>query len=153
MLEFNDLLVLELKGDNLRAFDTAWDDTLLGMKSIPDEEYLENLYRRQVKKSKQFELLYNQLEADHMLRGRPKSYQDLKSMVRMHLDKETRDKHLDAKRKAHTKGLAAMGNRKSGDCRQWLKSGKCSRGDDCPWNHPADKRGGNGGGAKKKRER
>ena len=38
MLEFNDLLVLELKGDNLRAFDTAWDDTLLGMRSIPDEE-------------------------------------------------------------------------------------------------------------------
>ena len=50
MLEFNDLLVLELKGDNLRGFDTAWDDTLLGMKTISDEEYLENLYRRQVKK-------------------------------------------------------------------------------------------------------
>ena len=49
-----------------------------------------------MKKSKQFELLYNELEADHMLRGRPRSYQDLKSMVRMHLDKETRDKHLDA---------------------------------------------------------
>ena len=55
------------------------------MKSIPDEEYLENLYRRQVKKSKQFELLYNQLEADHIVRGRPRSYQDLKSMVRLHL--------------------------------------------------------------------
>ena len=41
MFEFNDLLVLELKGDNLRAFDTVWDDTLLGMKAVPDEEYLE----------------------------------------------------------------------------------------------------------------
>ena len=65
------------------------------MKYLPDEEYLENLYRRQVKKSKQFELLYNQLEADHMLRGRPRSYQHLKSMVRLHLDKETREKHLE----------------------------------------------------------
>ena len=37
-LEFNDLSVLELKGVNLRAFDTAWDDTLLGMKAVPDEE-------------------------------------------------------------------------------------------------------------------
>ena len=46
-----------------------------------------------MKKSKQFVLLYNQLEAYHMLRGRPRSYQDLKSMVRMHLDKETREKH------------------------------------------------------------
>ena len=41
MLEFSDLLVLELKGDNLRAFDAAWDDTLLGMTSVPDEEHLE----------------------------------------------------------------------------------------------------------------
>ena len=30
MLEFSDLLVLELKGDNLRALGTAWDDTLIG---------------------------------------------------------------------------------------------------------------------------
>ena len=34
MLEFTDLLVLELKGDNLRAFDAEWDNTLLGMKEI-----------------------------------------------------------------------------------------------------------------------
>ena len=48
-LEFADLLALELKGDNLRAFDTEWDNTLLGMKEVPDEKYLENLYRKQVK--------------------------------------------------------------------------------------------------------
>ena len=58
-----------------------------------------------MKKSKQFELLYNQLEADHMLRGRPRSYQDLKSLVRMHLEKETRDKHLEANRNPMIKDL------------------------------------------------
>ena len=94
MLEFNDLLGLELRGDNLRAFDTAWDDTLLGMKELPEEKYLENLYRKQVKKSKQFELLYNQLEADHVLRGRPRSYRELKSLVRHHLDRQTHEQHL-----------------------------------------------------------
>ena len=52
MLEFTDLLALELKGDNLRAFDTEWDDTILGMKEVPDETYLEKLYRKQVKKVK-----------------------------------------------------------------------------------------------------
>ena len=64
-----------------------------------------------MKKSKQFELLYNQLEADHLLRGRPRSYQDLKYMVRMHLDKETREKHLESNGRAHDKGLAGMSSR------------------------------------------
>ena len=57
MLELSDLLVLELKGDNIRAFGTAWGDTLIGMETVPDEEYFENVYRRQVKTSKQFGLL------------------------------------------------------------------------------------------------
>ena len=49
MMEFTDVLALELKGGNLRAFDTEWDNTLLGVKEVPDEKYLENLYRTQVK--------------------------------------------------------------------------------------------------------
>ena len=141
MMEFNDLLSLELKGDNLRAFDTAWDNTLLGMKNLPDEEYLENLYRKQVRKSKQFEQLYSQLEADHVLRNRPRTYHDLKALVRYHLDKETRDRHLESKRRAHERGLAGMSSRKAGDCHQWLKAGSCSKGDDCPFNHPEDRKG------------
>ena len=41
MLEFSYVFLLELMGDKLRDFDTAWDDTLLGMEVVPDEEYLE----------------------------------------------------------------------------------------------------------------
>ena len=74
MLDFSDLMALELKGDNLRGFDTEWDNVLLGMNEVPDEKYLENLYRNQVKKSKQFELLYNQMETDVFLRGHVRSY-------------------------------------------------------------------------------
>ena len=55
MLETADLLAVELTCDDLRAFDAEWDNTILGMKEVPDEKYLENLYRKQVKKSKQFE--------------------------------------------------------------------------------------------------
>ena len=131
MLEFTDLLALELKGDNLRAFDTEWDNTLLGMKEVPDEKYLENLYRKQVKKSKQFEVLFTQLESDHLLRGRPRSYLDLKSLARHHLDRETRDKHLESKKKHQERGFiaAAGGNpgRKQGDCKAWVKYGNCPR--------------------------
>merc|ERR1711884_19085 len=129
MLEFTDLLASELKGDNLRAFDTEWDNTILGMKEVPDEKYLENLYREQVNKSKQFEVLFTQIESDHLLRGRPRSYLDLKSHVRRHLDSETRDKHLESNKKAQERGFpaAAGGNpgRKQGDCRAWTKYGNC----------------------------
>merc|ERR1711884_271174 len=90
MLEFSDLMALELKGDNLRGFDTEWDNVLLGMKEVPDEKYLENVYRNQVKKSKQFELLYNQMETDVLLRGHVRSYYALKQLVRHRLDRETR---------------------------------------------------------------
>ena len=123
MLEFSDLLSLELKGDNLRAFDTEWDNTLLGMKRLPDEEYLENLYRKQVQKSKQFEPLYNQLEADHVLRNRPRTYHDLKALVRHHLERATREKHLENKRGHQSRGLSATatGKKQPGDCHQWLK--------------------------------
>jgi len=105
MLEFTDLLALELKGDNLRAFDTEWDNTLLGMQEVPDEKYLENLYRKQVKKSRQFEILFTQLESDHLLRGRARSYTDLKALACHHLDRETRDKHLESKRKHQERGF------------------------------------------------
>ena len=40
MLEISDLMALELKGDNLRGFDTEWDNVLLGMKEVPDESTL-----------------------------------------------------------------------------------------------------------------
>ena len=129
MLDFTDLLAVGLKGDNLRAFDTEWDNTLLGMKEVPYEKYLENSYRKQVNKSKQFEVLFTQLESDHLLRGRARSYVDLKSRVRHHLDRETRDKHLESKKKHQERGFpaAAGGNpgRKQGDCRAWARYGNC----------------------------
>ena len=38
VLEFTDLLRVELKGDNLRAFDTSWDETLLAMAQMPEDQ-------------------------------------------------------------------------------------------------------------------
>ena len=53
LLDVRDLVALELKGDNLRAFDTAWDEILLAMKKEPEEEILESLYCKQLEKSLQ----------------------------------------------------------------------------------------------------
>ena len=46
-LEFTDLLRVELKGDNLRAFGTLWGETPLAMGIMPEDHYLESLYFKQ----------------------------------------------------------------------------------------------------------
>ena len=46
-LDFNDLLRVQLKSDNVQGFDTKCDEVLLSMTRMPDEEKLENLYKKQ----------------------------------------------------------------------------------------------------------
>ena len=135
MLEFSDLMALELKGDSLRGFDAEWDNVLLGMKEIPEEKYLENLYRNQAKTSRQLELLYTQMETDVLLRGQPRSYSALNHIVRHHLDRETRGNHVEAKKK-HLDKAFTVTERKQCGCRQWLKNGNCHDISSCPYNHP-----------------
>ena len=65
-------------------------------------------------------------------------------MVRAYLERKRLGKNKDAWDKDHAKGgggnKAAVAGReaapsngpKKGDCRQWAKDGKCSRGDKCP---------------------
>ena len=50
VLDISDLLKAELKGHNVRSFDTTWDDTIIAMQKQPDEGLFENLYFRQLKK-------------------------------------------------------------------------------------------------------
>ena len=54
-MELSDLISLELKQDNLRGFDMAWDEMLLGMDELPKDRTLESLYRKQLSKSTQFQ--------------------------------------------------------------------------------------------------
>ena len=57
-LEFTDLLKVELKGDNLRAFDTSWDETPLAMAQMPEDQYLESLYYKQLEKCDQIQNVF-----------------------------------------------------------------------------------------------
>ena len=38
ILDFTDLMKVTLQGDSVQGFDTKWDETLLSMNKIPDEE-------------------------------------------------------------------------------------------------------------------
>ena len=45
MMDFNDLLNVTLKGDNLSQFRYTWGMTLAGMKGVPKADHLESNVR------------------------------------------------------------------------------------------------------------
>ena len=48
LLDFNDLLSVQLKNENLQGLDTKWDEVLLTMTTVPDEDILETLHQKQL---------------------------------------------------------------------------------------------------------
>ena len=50
VMEFTDLLDLELVGDNLQAFENDWETVWEGMRELPTDTVAERLYRRQLEK-------------------------------------------------------------------------------------------------------
>ena len=53
LLDWNEILNVELKGDNLAQFQTDWEQTMLSINEIPTESMLESLLRKQLDKSEQ----------------------------------------------------------------------------------------------------
>ena len=174
-LDLVDLMSVKLINDNLRAFDTRWDKIILGMVNQQDEEMLESLYNREVKKSPQFHQTYILYEQDVTHRGEPRSYYRLKAMVIKHLETKTADAHLanrDQRESGNwsrvpniSMGLVAQnawGNqyaggpstpRKSGECHQWVFMGSCSRLPNCPYDHIQSRKGAGKGQRQRKRKR
>ena len=114
----------------------------MGLKELPSESILESLFRRQCEKDdglKEMLALYNQ---DVTQRGEPRSYSKLKTMVETHLEQKRRAKNRDDMRPTSRRASPATGDRgrkpKQGECRTWVKTGSCPRGEDCPWDHPKD---------------
>ena len=61
--------------------------------------------------------------------------------LRRNREERARKKGLAAKPKGKPKGKTDGPPHKPGDCKQWAKFGKCSRGEDCPYVHDPDKKG------------
>ena len=139
MQDITDLQNVELKGDNLHAFLNDWDYVLEGIDEMPSERQLERLFFTQLSKSKQLEhevALYKQ-DINH--KGAERSYERLRKMVEIHLDRKNKDKISAAMsggkngRNATPGSTVPKKKSQSGICHQWKNKGKCSRGDSCPW--------------------
>ncbi len=156
MLEWDELLHVHLRGDNLQQFENDWNNTILNIRELPDEVFLETLFRKQLDKSEQLKNAMALYQQDYTQRGERKSYQKLKDILRFHLEKKLLDKNKNAWNN-NIDGKAFVGGKKDGgnsdgqsgdglrrrDCRQWRNEGKCSRGNQCPWrqSHTQDKKG------------
>ena len=53
MLEWEELLSVELKGDNLQQFENDWSAVCLVVRELPDDKFLDTTYRKQLDKSNQ----------------------------------------------------------------------------------------------------
>ena len=86
ILEFEDILNVDLKNGNLKQFLHDLDMALLAMNELPSANQLESLFRRQLKKCEELrqELSWYDME---IAQGRTtKSYERLKSIVRAYLE-------------------------------------------------------------------
>ena len=145
-LDETDLMSLTLQRDNLRAFDQAWDEILLNIEEEPKEKMLELLYRTQLEQSSEIQNALALYEQDIVQRGESRSYVKLKTIVANFLDKKQRNLHRQNLLNHRSKSVGAAASipneaRKQGDCYQWVKKGKCSRGDDCGFKHDDAKKG------------
>ncbi|MCP4923535.1 MAG: hypothetical protein GY915_05840, partial [bacterium] len=53
MLEWESIIDVELRHDNLQQFLNDWEQTMLHIDTVPDERFLESLFRKQLEKSDQ----------------------------------------------------------------------------------------------------
>ena len=99
-----DLFSVQLRGENLKAFISNWDQVLAGIVQTPDESVLETLFYKQVKNCKAIQHDMNVYHrADEGTDKR--TYSFLVSAVRRHLDRE----RLEANRDRVAKSFSGAG--------------------------------------------
>ena len=95
LLGFNDLLRVQLNNDNMEGFDTRWDEVLLSMTDVPDEDSLDKCTKK--KFSEELTLLVALYLQDTVQKGEAASYSRLKEMVPRYVGQKIRDKNFNAR--------------------------------------------------------
>jgi hypothetical protein len=117
-----------------------------GLRIVPDDNILEGTFLRQVRLSKAMAPSMALYEQELSFKGEARSYAKLYQLVDNYLEYSRLAKLRDDKEqlgRRHAAVVQTVGNKskpKTGECRQFLKTGSCSR-DNCPFSHPQDKAG------------
>ncbi len=94
LLDFEDLTMVKLQGDDLQGFLTDWENVLAVIAEQPSQTVLETLFRKQLTKSvslREQMSYYERLDAGHADRN----YDFLLSIVRKRLEQIRRDRTRD----------------------------------------------------------
>ena len=137
-LNITHLCALKVQKDDLRLYDMQWDETLLKIDPEPPANILATIYQSALETCNQFKPTLS-LYWLNVAQGMAKpSYQALRQIVKFYLQ-DAQNKQHEATLKANQPGLAlpavTAANKKEVTCQQMASTGKCSRGDKCPWGH------------------
>ena len=69
MLEWDELINVHLRGDNLQQFENDWNNMILNVRSLPAEAFLESLFRKQLENSDQLKTVMALYQQDYTQRG------------------------------------------------------------------------------------
>jgi hypothetical protein len=151
LYEFKDLMNTKMYNNNLETFQHDWDSVLIGMVTAPDKETLESMYRENVEKdtNPKWKAVLDMYDHDIRFKGNKKCYDTLYEYARMELQRRTEHRmRADMNNKQHDPGWGmAFGGKGRGrgrplqrpqsapECRNWVNSGQCAKGDFCPYQH------------------
>ena len=95
MQDWDEIISIELHGDNLPKLYNDCNDSLLNVDELPDNRFLETLLRKQLKRSEQFKQTYALYEQD-IAQGRgSRDYETLRGLWQRYLENNRLQRNAD----------------------------------------------------------
>ena len=83
VLDYADLFSVTLHDDNIREFDSRWDEVLPSMSKIPSDDVLESLHKLRIRESVQLKTILELYEMEIPQQISMPNYQKLKTMAKI----------------------------------------------------------------------
>ena len=149
--DVEDLLSVSLNNENLVMFLRNWDTVLSGIQKSPDEAFLEPLFHRQVKKCKSLQHDINIYE--RAAEGSAeRSYKFLYDAANAHVNRKRLEKNRERiAKQTGNPTVPAPARVPKGYCFNFVKTGKCDKGDGCKFKHEVPQERGRSKGKGKSR--
>ena len=144
---YADLFTIALRNDDVKEFDSKWDEILLSMTQIQSDDTLEGLYKLRIRESEKPKTVLELYNMEIHQKKAGLDYHRLKTMVKRSIEQEIRNKNFEARNRSYERngvvknqGTKQREQRSLGDCWQWKVNGQCSEGDNCSFQHDVNKR-------------
>ena len=89
ILDFSDLMGVNLRGDDAKGFDTGGDAVLLSIKEMPQHHTLASLHKMRTRESEPLKTGFASYDQDIEQKDFTASYQQLRIMAKKFLDQKT----------------------------------------------------------------